>query len=56
MINPQSQARIAFPVVLNLSDEGGLPSPTETHWLSLVCQLLETKLLQKLRFEFGEVC
>ena len=55
MVNPQSQALISFPVLVDLGDASGPPSPVESHWLSFACQLIETKLLQKLRFQFGEV-
>ena len=50
-----SQALIAFPVRLAIATTNGLPCSKESVWLVLVCKLLETKLMQKLRFEFGEV-
>ncbi|BDA41495.1 probable zinc protease PqqL [Coccomyxa sp. Obi] len=55
MVEHMSQALIAFPVRLFMMSEDGLPSGKEAVWLYLVCKLLETKLMQKLRFEFGEV-
>ncbi len=55
MVENMSQALIAFPVRLIMTSEDGLPSGKEAVWLYLVCKLLETKLMQKLRFEFGEV-
>ena len=52
MINPQSQALVSFPVTVDLGP--GVPSPRESVWLGFACRLLETKLLQLLRFQFGE--
>ena len=52
MINPQSQALVSFPVTVSLGP--GVPSPSESVWLGFACRLLETKLLQLLRFQFGE--
>ena len=52
MVQPQSQALVSFPVEVDLGP--GVPSPRESVWLSFACRLLETKLLQLLRFQFGE--
>ncbi len=55
MVENMSQALIAFPARLAIATTDGLPCGKEAVWLFLVCKLLETKLMQKLRFEFGEV-
>ncbi len=55
MVERSSQALIAFPVSLKVETTDGLPCGREAVWLYLICKLLETKLMQKLRFEFGEV-
>lgn len=55
MVERSSQALIAFPVSLKVEIKDGLPCGREAVWLYLICKLLETKLMQKLRFEFGEV-
>ncbi|KAG2499479.1 hypothetical protein HYH03_002426 [Edaphochlamys debaryana] len=50
MVSPVAQSQITFPVILN--------RPTareELVWLSLTCRLLETRLLQRLRFVGGDV-
>ncbi len=51
---PRTQSLITFPV--EISSPGTMTALQETHWLGFACQLLETKLLQLMRFKFGEVC
>ena len=53
MVAPQGVALITFPVSLPVED--GLPSHADQCKLTFCTQLLETKLLQLLRFKFGEV-
>ena len=53
MINPRTQALVTFPVEISLSS--GLPNLEDTYWLTFACQLLQTKLLQIMRFRYGEV-
>ena len=54
MVDPRTQALVTFPVTvrLNTGDYGMEQSIS----LVLMCQLLETKLLQLLRFRTGGVC
>ena len=53
MVMPRTQSLITFPV--EISKPGTMEALQETHWLAFACQLLETKLLQLMRFKFGEV-
>ena len=53
MVMPRTQSLITFPV--EISSPGTTEALQETHWLGFACQLLETKLLQLMRFKFGEV-
>jgi hypothetical protein len=50
MVSPITQAQVTFPVVLD-KDRGR----EDVVWLSIICHLLETRLLQRMRFEFGEI-
>ncbi|GBG85044.1 hypothetical protein CBR_g39508 [Chara braunii] len=50
MVEPQCSTQITFPVDLD-----GTNVTDEVHWTGLVCRLLETKILQELRFEHGRV-
>ncbi len=49
-MSPITQAQLTFPVTL--SKETGRE---DVVWLALACRLLETRVLQRLRFEWGEV-
>ncbi len=50
MVSPITQAQLTFPVAL-----GKDTAREDVVWLSLACRVLETRLLQQMRFEFGEV-
>ncbi|MEW5319769.1 MAG: hypothetical protein WDW38_010898 [Sanguina aurantia] len=50
MVSPIGQTQITLPVMLVRG-----VARVELVWLSLGCRLLETRLLQRLRFQFGEV-
>lgn len=54
MVMPRTQSLITFPV--EIQNPGTTDALQEMHWLAFSCQLLETKLLQLMRFKFGEVC
>ncbi|KAK9855149.1 hypothetical protein WJX84_012364 [Apatococcus fuscideae] len=53
MVMPRTQSLITFPV--EILNPGTTEALQEMHWLAFTCQLLETKLLQLMRFKFGEV-
>lgn len=48
MVSPITQAQVTLPVVLPRAT-----ARQELVWLGLICRLLETRLLQKMRFTFG---
>ncbi|WIA32467.1 hypothetical protein OEZ86_003287 [Tetradesmus obliquus] len=50
MVSPLTQSQITLPVGLERA-----VAREQLWWLSAACRLLETRLLQKLRFEFGDV-
>eukprot|EP00882_Tetradesmus_deserticola_P013219 GHRQ01014016.1.p1 GENE.GHRQ01014016.1~~GHRQ01014016.1.p1 ORF type:complete len:535 (+),score=251.96 GHRQ01014016.1:49-1653(+) len=50
MVSPMTQSQITLPVGLDRAT-----AREQMWWLSAACRLLETRLLQKLRFEFGDV-
>mmetsp|Transcript_12208 Transcript_12208/g.26250 ORF Transcript_12208/g.26250 Transcript_12208/m.26250 type:complete len:1102 (+) Transcript_12208:74-3379(+) len=50
MVSPITQAQITFPVTLRRA-----VAREELVWLGLGCRLLETRLLQRLRFQYGEI-
>ena len=50
MISPITQMQIAFPIRLDRSS-----ARSKQWWLALGCRLLETRLLQRLRFKYGEI-
>ena len=53
MVEDTSIARITFPLIIRAEDHIGL---LHQHlWTFLLCQLLQTKLMQALRFKAGEV-
>ena len=54
MVDARTQALVTFPVTLRL-DTGDFGMEQSIR-LVLMCQLLETKLLQLLRFQTGGVC
>ena len=54
MVDPRTQALVTFPVTVRL--DTGDYGMQQSISLVLMCQLLETKLLQLLRFRTGGVC
>lgn len=50
MTERQSSCQITFPVVL-----GGAAVSHEVHWTMFTAMLLETKIMQVLRFQHGQV-
>lgn len=53
MVESRSQALLTFPMTIQrTSPQAGVQ---QAIWAVLVCQLLETKLLQVLRFQAGQV-
>lgn len=50
MISPITQMQITFPVTLSRA-----VIREEVVYLSLSCRLLETRLLQRMRFAFGDI-
>ncbi|KAK9820030.1 hypothetical protein WJX72_005269 [[Myrmecia] bisecta] len=61
MVMPRTQSLITFPVEslitfpVEVAGAGSASALEEATWLSFACQLLETKLMQVLRFRYGEV-
>lgn len=54
MVDPQGMVLITIPV--NLPFEDGLVCPGKMFAVTFCSQLLSTRLLRSLRFQFGEVC
>lgn len=50
MVSPITQSQITFPVELDRQT-----AREDMIWLAVACKVLEGKLLQRLRFEFGDV-
>lgn len=50
MVSPITQMQIAFPIRLDRQS-----ARDKQWWLALGCRLLETRLLQRLRFKYGEI-
>jgi len=50
MISPITQTQITFPVDIERKE-----AHKEAVWISICCRLLETRLMQLMRFKFGEV-
>eukprot|EP01025_Chloroclados_australasicus_P009149 TRINITY_DN13521_c0_g1_i3.p1 TRINITY_DN13521_c0_g1~~TRINITY_DN13521_c0_g1_i3.p1 ORF type:complete len:1012 (-),score=156.71 TRINITY_DN13521_c0_g1_i3:256-3291(-) len=50
MMEPTGRSQVTFPVEIDTN-----VGAVEAFWLQSTCKLLETRLLQKLRFEFGEI-
>lgn len=53
MIAPQGMALITIPITLPFEDD--LVDQGKIYTVMFCCQLLETRLLRLLRFQFGEV-
>jgi predicted Zn-dependent peptidase len=53
MVEPNNATQITFPVQLTSDDRVGCHA--EVHWVALATRLLESRLLNLLRFKYGEV-